>query len=209
MKVTVFGASGRVGRLVVKRLLADGHTVRAFVHSSSPFDDMERLTVVRGDVHSPSDVKKALDGADAIISCLGSWHTLTKDILSSAMETIISVAEKTHITRIISLTGSAASAPGDTLRLVDRINHALLGKVASQVLADGERHINLLAQSTLNWVVIRSPIMTSFGGVAYHMSMQPPSPFATVPRIAVAQGMVDLLTDTQYDGTAPHIHASS
>lgn len=208
MNVSVFGASGHVGRLVVKRLLRDGHAVRAFVHSSSPFDDTEQLRVISGDIHSPNDVEQALEGADAIISCLGSWHTPTKDILSSAMKTIIPVAEKIHINRIISLTGSAACAPGDTPRLMDRINHAMLGKVAPQILADGEQHINLLAESTLHWVVIRSPIMTSHGSASYHLNMHSPSPFATVPRVAVAQSMVDVLTDTRYDGTAPHIHTA-
>lgn len=206
MNVTVFGASGHVGRLVVKRLLADGHTVRAFVHSSNPFDGTKQLRVIRGDIHSPSDVKQALEGADAIISCLGSWHTPTKDILTSAMKTIVPVAEEKHIARLISVTGAAAVAPGDTPHLMDKINHYLLGKIAPKILIDGERHIGILSESGLNWVVVRSPVMTRYGNGTYHLDMHSPSPLSIVPRTAVATAMVDLLTDTQYDRSAPYIH---
>ncbi len=51
MQVTVFGASGNVGQRVVERLLVDGHEVVAFVHSSAPFAENDKLKVVTGDVH--------------------------------------------------------------------------------------------------------------------------------------------------------------
>ena len=41
MNITVFGANGRVGKLVVRRALRQGRQVQAFVRTNSPFDEHE------------------------------------------------------------------------------------------------------------------------------------------------------------------------
>lgn len=206
MNITVFGATGHVGSLVVEKLLAGGHNVSAFTHGAHHFEDTTRLRIIPGDIHKPEDVEKALHDSEAIISCLGSWHTPTKDILTAAMTSIVPIAEKQGIKRIISLTGSAACAPGDHLGIIDRLNRSMLSFIAPKILKDGEAHIRLLAESTLEWTVIRSPVMTNGDDTNYRLDMNSPSPFATIPRAAVVVALVDSLEDTLFIGAAPYIH---
>ena len=73
MQLTVFGASGRIGQLVVLLALERGHTVKAFVHSKNPFLDDKNLTIITGAVSDSATVGKALQGGKAVISALGSW----------------------------------------------------------------------------------------------------------------------------------------
>src|SRR5690242_9717687 len=101
MIVPVFGASGRVGRLVVAEALARGHTVRAFIHRTNNFELHPQLSVAQGDIHDPQAVKQAIQGSDAVISTLASWGSSTKDIVSAAMRTIIPAMEAAGIERII------------------------------------------------------------------------------------------------------------
>ncbi len=207
MNITVFGASGKVGRIVVEELRASGHSVTAFVHGSSPFESNEKLRIVYGDIHNFANVIEALDRSEAVISCLGSWGTKDKDILSSAMKNIIPAMEKQNIKRIISLTGSAAIFPGETLRLVDKLNRGVLSIVAGKILTDGENHLQQLVESNLRWTVIRSPVMKSSQDATYTLSLIASSPFATVSRNAVAKAMVDQLSETNFINAAPHIHS--
>jgi putative NADH-flavin reductase len=88
MNITVFGAGGRVGCLVVGELLARHHTVTAVVQSV-PRVKLDSVTYVIGDVRNATDVERALQGSEAVISTLGSWGTPTKDILSSGMKVIV------------------------------------------------------------------------------------------------------------------------
>lgn len=203
--VTVFGASGKVGCLVVENLLASGYTVKAFVHSSSPFELSDKLQIVRGDIHNANDVRSALDGSDAVISCLGSWGTKNKDVLASAMKNITPAMEKHNIKRIISLTGSAASLPNEKLRLIDKLNRALLNIVGHKILLDGESHLRQLDESPLDWTVVRSPVMKSNAKTDYHLQLVTPSPLATISRTAVAKAIVDQLKSTDFVKSAPHI----
>ena len=206
MNVTVFGATGHVGSLVAEKLLAGGHNVNAFTHGTHHFADNPRLRIIRGDVHESEDIEQALGGSEAIISCLGSWHTPTKDILTAAMTSIVPIAEKQGIKRIISLTGAAAYAPGGHLSIIDRLNRSMLSLIASKILKDGEAHIRLLAESTLDWTVIRSPVMTTKDDAKYRLDVNSPSPLATIPRAAVVAALVDSLEDARYIGVAPYIH---
>ena len=67
MNVLVTGASGFIGRRVVRRLLHDGHSVRALVR------DPERLAMLpdtaetaQGDVLDPGSLVRACEGVDAV-----------------------------------------------------------------------------------------------------------------------------------------------
>jgi putative NADH-flavin reductase len=205
-RIAIFGAAGRVGRLLVEYTLADGHKVVAFVHQHHTLPESPELTIVQGNVYSSSDVKQALEQADIVLSALSSWGTPKKDVLSAAMTTIIPAMQELGISRIISLTGAEARASGDSYSLIHRLAHAGIGLVGGKVLHDGEQHIELLERSGLNWTVIRSPIMRSGDSRAYELTTRRPLPWALINRQAVARAMVDAIAQ---DGTkATYIHHS-
>lgn len=204
MQITVFGASGKVGRLVVERALSDGHDVTAFVHSHAPFEKHERLRIVKGDVGDRTAVAFALQGSDAIISALGSWGTPTKDIISRGTAVILPAMEEKGIRRIITLTGASAFFSQDRPGTVARLMRWALGKVAPKILEDGEKHLRLLESSDRDWTCVRSPVMTP-GQSAYHLSDRLPGPFASIARTAVADALVEQLNTQTYLRQAPVI----
>lgn len=64
MKLAVVGANGFVGQQLIRRLVLDGHEVRAVVRASIA-DAPAGVQVVTGDVGEPTSIAPALDGADA------------------------------------------------------------------------------------------------------------------------------------------------
>src|SRR3972149_5827960 len=71
MKLTIFGASGRTGKLLVEQALAAGHDVVAFVRNPAKLTTRhEQLKVVIGDVKDPAAVERAVNGTNAIIFVL-------------------------------------------------------------------------------------------------------------------------------------------
>lgn len=205
MHITVFGASGRVGRIVVERLLHEGHTVTAFVHSSNPFKGQD-VTVVQGEIDDGTAVSQALNGADAVISTLGSWGTKNKNILTIGMKTIIPLMAEQGMIRIITLTGNAAFYSLDKPNAVDKLSHHFLGLIAPKILEDGENHLRQLEASSLEWTSVRSPAMSGKNRDTYTLSLKIGSPLAVVPRRAVAKALVDQLQDMTFIQKAPVIH---
>jgi NADH dehydrogenase len=74
MKITVLGATGFVGRVLLARLAQDGHQLT--VLSRNPHAHLVRLLppgtrVVTGDVYDPGLLKAHFSGADAVINLVG------------------------------------------------------------------------------------------------------------------------------------------
>lgn len=203
--ITVYGANGKVGSLVVQGLLERGHTVTAFVHRNDGRMADNQLRIVEGDIHDAAAVDVALEGADAVISALGSWGTPTKDILRSGMTALIPAMQRRGIKRIITVTGAEARAEGDELTFVHRAAHLGAGVAAGSILVDGEVHIKQLEASNLDWTVVRSPIMNNKGSAHYSVVTKRPYPWQTINRQAVADAMIQQLNDTRYTQKAPFI----
>jgi NADH dehydrogenase len=76
-QVTVFGASGFIGRHVVRRLAADGARVVAAVRDPvaadflRPMGDVGQIAPIACDVRDPDLVARALRGSDAAVNLVG------------------------------------------------------------------------------------------------------------------------------------------
>ena len=205
MKVVVFGASGKVGRLLVSELLKNDYQVTAFVHSHNPFQKHPNLVIKRGDIYSASQVDEAIKDQDLVMSSLGSWGTKKQDVVSAGMNNIINAMKKQRVKRVVGLTGIALWRD-DNPSFLDKFNRSLLMFLAPKILKDGEALIEMLSTSGLDWTVIRSPVMTSSKSRDYRLRNKLAGLFATIPRLAVAQAMFDQIKDDSFIEQAPVIH---
>jgi putative NADH-flavin reductase len=72
MSLTVFGATGGVGREVVTQALDDGRHVTAYVRNPAKLTVTHpNLTVITGELTDRDAVQRAVHGADTVISALG------------------------------------------------------------------------------------------------------------------------------------------
>lgn len=75
--VTIFGGSGFIGRQVVKKLAANGWTVRVAVRDpvagaiTKPMGDPGQVNPLHADVTDPASVRTAVAGADAVVNLVG------------------------------------------------------------------------------------------------------------------------------------------
>lgn len=209
MQITVFGASGKVGRQVVALALEHGHEVHAFVHSHNPFKSSPQVKVFQGNIRDEKAVASAIQGSDAVISALGSWGTKSKNIVSSGMETIIPAMEEQHVERLITVTGAGAFWSKDKPNILAKASHALIKIAGRKVLEDGEKHLKLLEESNLLWTGVRSPAMTKSRAITYSLGFKSPPPWAFVSRKAVAESLLDLAENREYPRQAPFVSRSS
>ncbi|CAN4076990.1 unnamed protein product [Withania somnifera] len=82
--VLVVGATSRVGRIVVRKLMLRGYTVKALVRKAEPevVDMLPRsVELVTGDVGDPSCLKNAVQGCNKIIYCATARSSITGDLI--------------------------------------------------------------------------------------------------------------------------------
>ncbi|KAL7119371.1 hypothetical protein ACP275_02G059100 [Erythranthe tilingii] len=81
--VLVVGATSRVGRIVVRKLMLRGYSVKALVRNADKeVVDMlpTSVEIVTGDVGEPSTLQTAIEGCNKIIYCATARSTITGDL---------------------------------------------------------------------------------------------------------------------------------
>ncbi|HZN70202.1 MAG TPA: NAD(P)H-binding protein, partial [Micromonosporaceae bacterium] len=71
MRVTVIGASGRIGRRIVAEAVSRGHEVVAAVRDPAVSNVDFNGRVVGADVFDPAAVAEAVAGCDVVVSAVG------------------------------------------------------------------------------------------------------------------------------------------
>ncbi len=154
MIVVVAGASGFVGRHLVARLLADGHTVRCGTRNPATARPADR-DWVRLDVDRPETLDAALAGADALVYLV---HQMAgshgPDLLAreAASATAIAASAERHGLRRIVYLGGPKPAGAPSEHLVAR-------------LVTGER----LRASTVSCIELRAAMIIGAGSESWTM----------------------------------------
>ncbi|KAK1406688.1 hypothetical protein QVD17_38296 [Tagetes erecta] len=79
--VLVIGATSRVGRIVVRKLMLRGYSVKALVRNGDVVDMLPTsVKIVIGDVGDPSTLRPAVQGCNKIIYCATARSSITVDL---------------------------------------------------------------------------------------------------------------------------------
>lgn len=82
--VLVVGATGRVGRVLIRKLLLRGYKVKALIRNNDP-ETIEKLPraveLVVGDVGDPRTLRAAVEGSNKIVYCARARTTIASDLL--------------------------------------------------------------------------------------------------------------------------------
>ncbi len=158
MILTIFGATGMVGKKLVRYALANGFDVRAFGRNIQNLIDADlrndHLEAIHGYVFNETDVYNAVKGADAVISVLGGSVDGTDKTRSLGMKNIIEQMYKAGVKRIIALGGSGVLDNGKGDYIMDSDNYP------KQYLAVGKEHLEAylsLKESGLDWTYVCAP----------------------------------------------------
>lgn len=124
MTITVFGATGQVGKQIIAQGLAMGFFVKAFGRNIEKLIDKdidnENFKAIKGYVFDESEVNDAIKNSDAVISVLGGGIDGLDKTRSLGMKNILAQMEKLNVKRIVALGGlGVLNATDDTLILDD------------------------------------------------------------------------------------------
>jgi putative NADH-flavin reductase len=153
VRIVVFGAAGRTGRLIVEQALGHGHDVTAFVHSSGLGLDHPRLTVVPGDVLDFDAVSSAVEGQRAVASALGVGGRGTPRLLSDGIGNVIHAMAVHEVSKLSVVSAAGTFARNDpTLSISFRM---MISVTLRSVYDDLERMEQRIMASDLDWTIVR------------------------------------------------------
>lgn len=177
MKLAIFGATGRIGSLLVRQALDGGHDVAAYARREDWAKSIasERLRVITGPLDSRS-IAETIAGSDAVISALAAGNGTLKLFDQFALPLL----EGSGPRRLVSLVGASVRMPGDPDTFSLRLMSTIMRLVPTGVFADATAHADALARSTLDWTLVRAanfadrpPTGRLRAETAFQMSLSP------------------------------------
>jgi putative NADH-flavin reductase len=153
MRIVVFGAAGRTGRLVVAKALGHGHEVRGIVHKSPLALEHERLTARQGDVRDLEFVRGVVAGSDGVAFVLSSGGGAAAGIHEAGIANVVYAMAEHGVYRLAAMSAAGAFARGDhRLSLSYR---ALIATVMRSTYDDLEAMERRIMASDLVWTIVR------------------------------------------------------
>ena len=160
MNVVIFGATGIVGRAIVKEALQKGHRVTVLTRRAEKIaDGNANLRVVEGNVTDRDTIDRVLKGQDAVIQTLGiggKGDGKPTTFVSRANKLIMEEMERIGIHRFIAISVIGA---GDSISFLPWIYRKFILPVFQKwfipIIDDKNRMEEQISQSHLDWTVIR------------------------------------------------------
>lgn len=156
LHLTVFGATGSVGRHVVGQALAQGHRVTAFTRRPESVEPRPGLEVVAGDVLDPLAVRAAVDGRDAVVVALGDGRR--GGVREAGTRTVVDAMTATGVRRLVCQSTLGAGDSRGNLDLVWK--HLMFGLLLRRAYADHQRQEEVVRGSGLEWTLVRPAAFT-------------------------------------------------
>ena len=207
-KVLIIGASKGIGRKAVDYALERGCSVRAMARGAGDMDlEHERLEKFPGDATDPDDVRRAIDGVDAVILSLGMPAGLTRllrpvTVFSRSTEVLVDELEKSGPKRLVVVTGFGAGESRRAMNPLEEFGHnALLGRA----YADKSVQEKIIERSSLDWTIARPAILTNGRATGKYSVLTAPESWRNgfISRADVAEFLVERALDQKHLHEAP------
>ncbi|SNX63318.1 putative NADH-flavin reductase [Streptomyces sp. TLI_55] len=158
MKLTVFGATGGIGKEIVRQALGSGHEVTAVVRDPARLNVTgEGLEVFRADLTDPEAVRSAVAGRDAVLSGLGARSTKDAGIATRLTRTVLAAMEAEDVRRLLVVSAAPVGPAPEHDGLLDRGMRGLVSALLKNVYADLREMETELARSSTDWTSVRPP----------------------------------------------------
>lgn len=159
MKITIIGASAGVGLQAARMALQKGHEVTTLSRRIVPLPNHARLRRVQGSATNPSDVRAAVEGADAVLITLGVKSPFPTTLFSDSARILLRVLQEAGSSAtLIVLTGFGAGDSWSYNSLPMKLLFTLLLKAP---YADKSEQERLIAGGYSRWEIVRPGRLTN------------------------------------------------
>jgi len=201
VNITVLGAAGRTGRLVVLEGLRRGHRITQFTRRPDALPATTR--VVTGDGRDPGAVRDAVTGADALIAVIAAPARTGPHHTAAVTRVLAGVLPGTGVRRL------AITSAYPIVAERPRIPIALLRWALADAYADAAAMEQIVSTVDLDWTVVRLNRLVdrpASGRVLISRSqLDRPRPIA---RADAAATLLDTVESTAYARTAINVGGS-
>ncbi|WP_406198554.1 NAD(P)H-binding protein [Streptomyces sp. NBC_01017] len=158
MKLTVFGATGGIGKEIVRQALDAGHEVTAVVRDPARLPlASDRLEVFRADLTDPGALRPAVAGRDAVLSGLGARGRKDAGVAARLTRTVLAALEAEEVRRLLVVSAAPVGPAPQGDGFLDRAVLGVVSAVLKDIYTDLREMEAEVAGSGTDWTLVRPP----------------------------------------------------
>ena len=175
MKLTIFAATGGIGRQLLEQAVTAGHDVTAVVRNPQSLPSTPaRVVIADLAAAEPAALQSAVSGADAILSGLGARTKADAGVAWKGTKAITEAMQASGVRRIVVVSAAPIGTvpspsrphphppkhdPGDGF-FMRRLANPIVKAAFREHYADLARMEEILRDSDLDWTIVRPPRLT-------------------------------------------------
>ena len=201
MKITVVGATGRTGLHLLAQGVRRGHQMTAFTRHPQAVDDPTALAaIVEGDARDSHAVRKAINGADTVISTIAGALRNDPHRLADTARVITEAMADLGVRRLLVTSAYPIVVQDPPLPM------AILRRLLAASYADGAQMEQIVTSSGLDWTIARLNRLTNKPAKGrVYTSRGPLARPRGITRAAAAATLLDIAADPTLARTAINI----
>jgi hypothetical protein len=161
MNITIFGATGKTGIILLEKALLQGQHVTVYARNPSKISqNQEKLKLIKGELTDLSKIEEAVQDADAVISLLGPLPGSKDLLVSVGMKNIIEAMGKKGIKRLIATATPSFKVPQDTFQFEFTFAVFVVKNLFRYSYENIVRIGNQIWESDLDWSMVRLPMLS-------------------------------------------------
>jgi len=209
MKIAVFGASGGIGKFIVKHALDKGYEVNAYVRNPSKLKlSHENLMIITGELNDYKSIKQAISGCHAVISSVGVPMKFTYESMDSleGHKNIIKAMKELGVSRLIDWSTPSVHYTKDSRSFITIVPGIMAGILFPKAKKEIISIADAIQSANLNWTLVRfmAPKDTPYtGNVKVGFGNKKMS--FNIAREDIAAFMVNQVTSSEYMHSMPII----
>ena len=196
MRLTILGATGGIGKLLIPLALHQGHQVTAFARAPEKIArNGGNLHVIGGDLYNAAQMAEAIRGSDAVLSAFGPTTLSRTHLRRDFGHTLVQSLRSSGVHRFIHVSSAFCFTDQGGFLYTVMTNTLFKNVTQDHIEADVE-----MAQPDLDWTILRPPRLLNGpakGNLRVAAGRLPPKAL-TITRADVAAFMLKEALTPQY-----------
>lgn len=161
MRIAVFGATGGLGREIVKQALASGYEVVAYVRNPSKLTvEDTHLTIIKGELSDLESIRSSLKGANAVLSGLGPRGGSKGSPITAGLRNITKAMDEEGVRRLVLTLTISAKDPKDRFDMQSIVLVTIVRILLNRAYHDVISAAQVVRASDLDWTILRVSMPT-------------------------------------------------
>lgn len=159
MNIAIIGAGGGIGLQSVAQALKKGHIVTALSTNTNQIPNHPNLIKINGSATSPTDLKNAIKGSDAVLITVGTKNKKATTLFSDIASTLIKVTDDLNFSSpVLVITGFGA---GESKKYLSLFMKTVISLFLKDQYINKTKMEEIIANSALKWEIIRPGMLTN------------------------------------------------